>query len=225
VEKIYRTWVDLAEKEKRDLFEVGSHPKVVDRVPAAAREEWVSLAQSLHDGWTAAKEEEPPTELVRLIAEGWYSLYLRQTYPNWRDREDDLQSLIGFAAQYSSLTELLSQLILLNSETADRSIEDDREKIRLTTIHQAKGLEFPVVFVIGLADGQFPLHRAIEEDNLDEERRLFYVAVTRAMDELFLFYPKLMSQGGPMRLLGPSRFLQEVADHRYDKEKFRRNLW
>lgn len=225
VEKIYRAWVELAEKEKRDLFEVGSHKKVVDRVPTAAREEWVSLVQSLHDGWMAAKDEEKPSELVRLIVEGWYSLYLRQTYPNWRDREDDLQSLIGFAGQYPTLTDLLSQLILLNSETTDRSIEDDGEKIRLTTIHQAKGLEFPVVFVIGLADGQFPLNRAIEEDNLDEERRLFYVAVTRAMDELYLFYPKLMSQGGPMRLLGPSRFLQEVPHHRYEKERFNRNYW
>ena len=72
-----------------------------------------------------------------------------------------------------------------------------------------------VVFLIGLADGMFPGRRAIEAGDVEEERRLFYVAVTRARNELYLCYPKVMTKGGPPSLLSPSRFLAEVSSDLY----------
>ena len=71
--------------------------------------------------------------------------------------------------------------------------------MKLTTVHQAKGLEYDVVFLIGLADGQFPGRRSIEAGDVEEERRLFYVAVTRARNELYLSFPKIASRPGPGR--------------------------
>jgi DNA helicase-2/ATP-dependent DNA helicase PcrA len=70
--------------------------------------------------------------------------------------------------------------------------------------------------VIGLADGTFPLKRTIDEGDLEEERRLFYVAVTRAMEELYLSYPMLNNQGNQVMRLNPSRFIQEVDPSRYE---------
>jgi DNA helicase-2/ATP-dependent DNA helicase PcrA len=81
-----------------------------------------------------------------------------------------------------------------------------------------------VVFLIGLADGLFPLRRAIEANDLDEERRLFYVAVTRARDELYLCFPKLNTKGGPMMLQTPSRFLLELPGNLYQSLGLKRSF-
>ena len=132
---------------------------------------------------------------------------MRTIFDNWQTRRDDLDSLVGFASRFDNMADLLSQLVLLNSETSDRSIDPEEDTVKLTTIHQAKGLEFPVVFVIGLADNLLPLKRAIDAGDVDEERRLFYVAVTRAMEELYLTFPKVTASGGPPQLLEASRFL------------------
>src|SRR5258708_14403199 len=83
---------------------------------------------------------------------------------------DDLKSMIGFASRYEEMQDLLAQIVLLNSETSDRSTDPDADALKLTTVHQAKGLEYGVVFLIGLADGQFPLRRAIEAGDVEEER-------------------------------------------------------
>lgn len=219
-EKIHAFAADTAKSEERDFFEVLASETVKKKVPAAARDEWSSLVATLQECRDEAREG-TPEEVVRLAVDGWYGTYLRTLFPNWKSREEDLQGVVGFASRFDDLGELLAQLILLNSESSDRSIDPGQDSIRLTTIHQAKGLEFPVVFVLGLADGMFPLNRAIEEGNLDEELRLFYVSVTRAMDELFLSYPMVHSQGGPPRRLQPSRFLASVNPGTYDSVRYR----
>jgi len=220
-QKIYMYTTKKAEKEKKDFFSLLTEPDVMKKVPADAREDWESLALTLQDARKAIWEEATPATIMRLVVEGWYGTYLRTLFPNWRNREDDLEGLIGFAARYDDLSELLSQLILLNSETSDRTIDRREDNVRLTTIHQSKGLEFPVVFVIGLADGMFPLTRAIEEDNLEEERRLFYVSVTRAQEVLFLSYPSILTQGGPPRRTEPSRFINSIHPDHYRNIRFR----
>jgi DNA helicase II / ATP-dependent DNA helicase PcrA len=95
--------------------------------------------------------------------------------------------------------------------------------VKLTTVHQAKGLEYAIVFVIGLADGVFPGRRSIEAGDVEEERRLFYVAVTRARDELYLCFPKIASRPGPGGMMNtPSRFLQEIDASLYETLRVRR---
>lgn len=159
-----------------------------------------------------------PSEIIRIGIDGWYGDFLKKIYPNWQQRFDDLESMIGFAEKFETLTDLLSQLALFNSETTDKEMREgnsERSALRLSTIHQAKGLEYPIVFVIGCADGLFPLERAIEEGDVDEERRLFYVACTRARERLYMLYPKI-SSGRNTQLLSPSQFIREADPHSYN---------
>ena len=160
-----------------------------------------------------------PAEIVRIGLDGWYGDFLKKIYPNWQQRYDDLESMIGFAEKFDTLADLLAQLALLNTETTDKDMRErdgTNDSLRLSTIHQSKGLEFPVVFVIGCADGLFPLRRAIDDGDVDEERRLFYVACTRAKDRLYLLYPKIGSVRDP-DFLEVSRFIREADSATYRK--------
>ena len=126
-----------------------------------------------------------------------YEEYLEESYANYRSRLEDLEQLAVFARQFPTLEDFLTQLALLtNLEAEDEQpARTDDERLRLSTIHQAKGLEFDVVFVIMLCDGLFPSERSLETDKgEEEERRLMYVAITRARNELYLSYP-LMRAG------------------------------
>ena len=214
-ERIHAFTRARAEKLEKNFCDVLTSEEVLKKVPNDAKEEWPSLAETLRE-LAAALTKKSPEELVQLALDGWYSSYIREIYPNWTDRADDLQSLVSFASRYETMEELLAQLVLLASESNERSPQEQQNCLRLTTIHQAKGLEFPVVFVIGLADGTFPLKRTIDDGNLEEERRLFYVAVTRAEEELYLSYPMLNQQGNQVMRLNPSRFIQEVDPSRYE---------
>jgi DNA helicase-2/ATP-dependent DNA helicase PcrA len=155
--------------------------------------------------------------MIGLILEAGYEDYLKETYANFRNRLEDLQQLAGFSRQFKTLDDFLTQLALLTNVEAEdqQAANDDDERIRLSTIHQAKGLEYDVVFVIMLCDGLFPSARAIGDgdnpEGEEEERRLFYVAVTRARNELYLIAPESRIVGpGGFEMLMPSRFLKEI---------------
>ncbi|MGE9270730.1 MAG: 3'-5' exonuclease, partial [Verrucomicrobiales bacterium] len=145
-----------------------------------------------------------------------YEEYLQASFDNYENRRSDIEQFMSYSDGFEDVLELLSQLSLLGSAdgepTGDKS-ELDKEKVTLSSIHQAKGLEWKVVFVIWLAEGQFPNGRVIEADDaemMEEERRLFYVAVTRAKDELYLSYPLInpKSYSGDV-IQRPSRFLDD----------------
>jgi DNA helicase-2/ATP-dependent DNA helicase PcrA len=128
---------------------------------------------------------------------------------------EDLEQLAVFAQQFATVEDFLTQLALLTNLDADqdRPVTNDDEVLRLSTIHQAKGLEFDVVFVIMLCEGLFPSARSLESlDGEEEERRLMYVAITRARNELYLSYPLVRSGYGTSgdTLQHPSRFLREI---------------
>lgn len=220
--RLYDRGVDIARRDSLNLLDVLRSQAILDKVPKDAKPDWTPLIDTLIDMREASRTG-TPAEVIQIGTEGWYQMYLQGAYANYMSRFDDLRSLIGFAERYEDLQELLAQVALLNSEVSDRSVEDDQESIRLTTIHQAKGLEFEVVFVIGLADGMFPLRRAIEDGDLDEERRLFYVSVTRAKDELYLCHPRVSTKGGPVMSMPPSRFLEELPESTYERLRLRRN--
>lgn len=228
----------------KPLVQALTEEPVTKKVPAEAREDFIDLAYTLQDLHTAIPREDgviaqqevqsdlfeekidtragwvpepkPPHEVVQIAIDGWYGDYLPNIYPqNFQSRRDDLDSLVQFASRYEDMATLLSELVLLNSDASDRSAEVDHESLRLMTIHQAKGLEFPVVFVLGASQGLFPLKRAIDAGDVEEERRLFYVAVTRAMDELYITHPRVAQQNGGVQILEPSQFMQEVPPEFY----------
>ncbi len=153
-------------------------------------------------------------EMVRELAKSDYRNFLEAEYPNWQDRLDDLEQLAVFSQRYDDLTVFLSEMSLQESFALgqDRPAGINDERIVLSTIHQAKGLEWAAVFVINLVDLAFPNQRAMgEEGGLEEERRLFYVAITRAQKHLYLSYP-LMGGYNSFNLNTPSKFLTEIDE-------------
>ena len=163
--------------------------------------------------------KESPSEMIRAIAASSYQNDLEREYPNWRDRLEDIEQFALFAESYDDLSSFLSDVLLYDDVAALRESggERDDERIVLSTIHQAKGLEWHTVFIMHLADGFFPNKRALAEDGgVEEERRLFYVAVTRARERLFLTYP-LTSGMESLMLNRPSQFLDEVSPSLFER--------
>jgi DNA helicase-2/ATP-dependent DNA helicase PcrA len=125
-------------------------------------------------------------------------------------RIENLAELVGAARDYGSVDEFLEQISLV-ADTDE--LDDDDSSVILMTLHSAKGLEFPVVFLIGLEDGVFPHLRAIgEPDELEEERRLAYVGITRARERLYLTHAWARTLYGGTQYNPPSRFLDEIPD-------------
>jgi DNA helicase-2/ATP-dependent DNA helicase PcrA len=140
---------------------------------------------------------------------------LKVTFDNYKERLDDLHQFIDFVINYDNLEKLLSDVMLSEKFSHDQDAVDNA--VVLSTIHQAKGLEWKYVFIVGLRDGDFPHHKSLEDvKQLEEERRLFYVAATRARDELTMLYPvrKMTYQYGEMTG-GPSMFIRELDDSLY----------
>jgi DNA helicase II / ATP-dependent DNA helicase PcrA len=169
--------------------------------------------------------EGSPSLAIRAIVKSAYGDYLDNEFPNADERREDLEQLALFAEKYASIGAFLSDSALtegFNVGSAAPEVGDGEEKIVLSTIHQAKGLEWDAVFVIHLYNGAFPHSRAYEEEaGLEEERRLFYVAATRARKKLFLSYP-LTGGRGEDYLHEMSPFLRELPDTVYDEIVLRR---
>ena len=189
------------------------------KVPAKAQKSWDQFIHTLAE---LAPAEGPmkPAEMISCVLFAVYEDYMKEKFPNYDARHEDLITLQEFAGQFETTADFLSQLALLGSlETADAFAETaETEKVTLSTLHQAKGLEWKVVFLIWLADGMFPSSRSIEDPRaLEEERRLFYVGVTRCMDELYLTYPEMrLAAGYDQSFYSPSRFLREVPESLFE---------
>jgi DNA helicase-2/ATP-dependent DNA helicase PcrA len=145
-----------------------------------------------------------------------YEDFMKENFANFEARRQDLETLQNFSQQFETTEEFLSQLSLLSGLETSEAFHGaaEQEKITLSTLHQAKGLEWKVVFLIWLADGMFPSSRSLEEPaGIEEERRLFYVGITRCMDELYVTYPEMRLGAGYGEVFQrPSRFLTEVPE-------------
>ncbi len=200
-----------------------------------------------------------PSESIRIIVERGYGDYARSKFPNAQARLDDLEQLSQYALRYEDVEQFLDEVALANPIAGEdvAVVGPEDEKIVLSSVHQAKGLEWRAVFVIWLADGRFPSQRALRVPGgiirmkpglvhealpllegatqdapvidaegtreivipgEEEERRLFYVAVTRAMQELYLVFPVMSrDRGGMDVLMEPSRFVRELPDDSFEK--------
>ncbi len=184
------------------------HSLIMAKVPVATaiRPFWgafLSAMDSLHpEGHSPT-----PTELVQSV-HAYLEPYLRSTYENYDERFEDLAQLARTVADTEDLDEFLAQVSLLSEVDAEVAADDDC--VTLSTIHQAKGLEWKVVFIIFLAEGMFPHRRVMESGDaagLEEETRLFYVALTRAQDQLYLSFPRYNGHSYDRLYCPPSRFL------------------
>ncbi len=171
---------------------------------------------------TSDENRNKPAKQIELILASGYEQYLQETFENADARAEDLRQLAIYAARYDTTEDFLSELALLSTERFKEPTPiigedviqggEEDELLTLTSIHQAKGAEWKAVFMIWAAEGKFPSPRALKEfDSEEEERRLWYVALTRAKDELYLTYPQMMVDYSRQTVLQkPSRFILEV---------------
>jgi DNA helicase-2/ATP-dependent DNA helicase PcrA len=162
-----------------------------------------------------------PAEMIRLVLDEGYETYLQTSFANFTARVEDLRRFADFALRYSDVEALLSELALTSGVAGQDALEapEDEDSLILSSVHQAKGLEWRAVFVLWLVEGKFPDGRAIkEEGGEEEERRLFYVSCTRAKDRLYLVYPTIADERYLMGVIQrPSRFLKELDKATYEE--------
>ncbi|PYK12803.1 MAG: DNA helicase UvrD [Verrucomicrobia bacterium] len=215
-----RTAENLWSRWENSLSEGGEISSWSDRllsmpVPAKSKKTWEQLAHTL-DEIAPAGRPNMPSEMITSVVEAVYDDYAKANFTNYELRREDLNQLAIFSRQFKDVHEFLSQLALISNVDAEAgpAQTSDKEAVNLSSVHQAKGLEFHTVFVIWLTDGMFPSNRSLDtRDALEEERRLFYVAITRARDELYLAYPQMRLSGGYGDVFQrPSRFLQEIPN-------------
>ncbi len=191
-----------------------------EELPSRAKTGWNRFRDLLAQVASQYQKNQPPAEMILTVLKGGYEEHLKTHFENFRDRKEDLEQLVNLSANYREVERLISDLTLrepFRGETI-QGWEGPDEYLALSTIHQAKGLEWTAVFLIGLVEGQFPHPKSVEEPSeLEEERRLFYVAVTRTKRELYLTYPltRYSYQRGEV-LMRPSAFIQELPEDLFE---------
>jgi ATP-dependent DNA helicase UvrD/PcrA len=210
------------------LWEALEHPEEAGcgGAPLKAIDKFRTLMQSSMSG---ALELSVPELLERVLEQSGYveALEAERTIEA-QGRIENLEELIGVAREYKenaespTLSEFLQQISLFSDQDA---IEDERSLVTLMTLHNAKGLEFRVVFLIGMEEGVFPHSRSIEEQALEEERRLCYVGLTRAQERLVLTHAAARSLWGSRGYNMPSRFLDELPQEEIERDRLRPSSW
>ncbi len=175
-----------------------------------AKNALIHLGEQLREVQAMIESGASPSDILeRLIERTGYREFILDGTPQAEDREANLGVLVSDAKSFAALPDFLEEVALMSS--ADTA--SDESKVTLMTLHAAKGLEFPVVFMVGMEDGLFPSSRALEEGpkQLEEERRLCYVGMTRAREELHLSYAQSRLQFGQRSYGSPSRFLEDMG--------------
>ncbi len=209
VEKIFNY---LNDNPEQDFANLGEGLKLTAKASTSVRKVEKFLQEMRHDKDITA------AEIVEKIVERFdFGVLLRTDTPDGVERMQNIEVLASNASVYDTLEEFLEDAALLSS--ADESAGEN--SVSLMTMHAAKGLEFPVVFLVGLEEGLFPSSRADNSlEELEEERRLAYVGMTRAMQQLFLTFAGSRYSFGGRNYNAPSRFLLELGYEPYGTGAF-----
>ena len=194
-----------------ETLKLASEPETAGLLPAGARPFYVDFVGLIRE----LSKLDSPAEIIDTVLERCYDDYLLSHYERAELRKQDIRALANFAAQYNTVEAFLADVALSGEFSGETVVTgpSEQEFVTLSTVHQAKGLEWPIVFIPWLADGRFPTDLAINtQRELEEERRVFHVAVTRAKDELYLVVPQLYrNRSRSLIMMKPSRFLTEIA--------------
>lgn len=172
----------------------------------------VRFSSQLVSWMTGAQELSPLLLMDRILSDVDYRNYIDDATEEGRDRWDNVMELRRLAAEYQdrTLAEFLEEVALVSDQD---TVEINAGVPTLLTLHAAKGLEFSNVFLVGLTDGNLPHQRSFDDpESMHEERRLFYVGITRAKDALYLLVPQNRNQYGYAEPASPSRFLTDIPD-------------
>ena len=224
--------VDLLAASAREsgfqLFEIASRPELQESLRPAARKalaDFTGIVSTLRE---RAKDTSVDVLIQDLIAEIRYADYIQAEGPeSARDRIENIGALINGAAEtviddggevgLTPLDHFLQRAMLVAGADA---LDPSADAVTLMTLHNAKGLEYPVVFLTGLEDGLFPLSQSFDDPpKLEEERRLFYVGITRAEEKLFLSFTEMRRRNGELLPSIRSRFLNEIAAAKPEERK------
>src|SRR3954467_10607218 len=205
------------------IWDVGPDPEAAPALGGAAIKADPRFMSSMERLKERAEAGADVDELVEeLLAEtGYVDALKAERTIEAEGRLENLEELVGVAREFQQqaeeprLDEFLQQIALFSEQD---NIRDDEGIVTLMTLHNAKGLEFPVVFMIGVEEGIFPHMRSIEAGDLDEERRLCYVGITRGGKQLSVTYARARSLFGRREWNVPSRFIDEIPDHLTDRE-------
>ena len=196
------------------LTELICDPSLFSNLPTKLKSACEKFYKPLEEVFDNYKDYDIVELIEKVLDDSGYIKALQESYSiENRSRIDNLNEFISSAAEYESnnpednIHDYLENLSLLSD--LDKT-ENSDDSISLMTIHSAKGLEFKVCFVVGMDDGLFPSKRSIDEGNIEEERRLCYVAITRAMEKLYLSSAEIRRQFGQAIYYKPSRFLKEI---------------
>ena len=221
----------LADGEGISLWEAVGRAEEAGLATASLKavQQWRSLIQSL-----AAQAEELSIAglLETVIERTGYPEHLLATLPKWEaeGKIENLEELVGVAREYEenaqepSLSSFLQEISLYSDQDAMRGDEGGGQAT-LMTLHNAKGLEFRAVFMLGLEEGIFPHSRSLEENSLEEERRLCYVGMTRAKERLTMLHASRRALYGRSEANLPSRFLDELPEEGVERERLRPASW
>ncbi len=193
--------------------------ELLSLMPSKARQMWSAVDEALAK-YAISEKGTGSSEHVLLasLLNTFYRDYLKSAYGDGRDREDDLNEVVSAVAQRGDVSLFLSDVALLtNYDRREAAKGNPDDILTLCTVHQAKGLEWPVVIIPWLVDGMFPSSRALEDGDDSEERRLFYVAVTRARNRLYMLVPQCRRapDSGFLLPCEESRFVSEVPETLY----------
>ena len=220
--------VSYAESHGLTLYEALGHP-VEAGLGAAAVKAVTGLKNLLDSLRSAAQEVEVPELLQEVLARsGTLDAYEAERTIEARGRIENLEAFVDGARQYvqeaeePTLSGFLQEISLYSDQDA---LGDEQSNVTLMTIHNAKGLEFRAVFVVGVEEEIFPSARSIEEQGIEEERRLFYVGLTRAEERLTLTHASSRLLWGRTTAHLPSRFLDELPERHVERERLRPSSW
>lgn len=193
-----------------DLVSALVNAEQTSSLTARAKTALVNLGEMIRTLQGKLQSEVSPSEIIEtLIERTGYRDYILDGTPQAEEREANIGSLLSDAKSFASLPDFLEEVALMSSADSD----SNEQKVTLMTIHAAKGLEFPVVFMVGMEEGIFPNARVFDTnpEQLEEERRLCYVGMTRARQELHLTYAQSRLQFGQRGYNPPSRFLSDMG--------------